>query len=426
VAKAFHRGAVYTALVWFTAFAAVASFYVRAILDMKGPEAPPYAVVAIAAGLGCMAAAGIARFAFRGVAPRRLDLARQLGLLCGALALGLGVASTLFGLDRDSMTIADWGVFGVNIGIPVLLLCCPGRARLLEAVGAWCVVFACADAVANALSFAGVVTLAKHVGHEGQSYGLHFQGLCGNILAEGTVAFLAVTFLAVPRPGGGRLAGLARLGLAAALLGSLWLAGSRTYLAITLAALPFLRLKWIWRLPLALVSAAVAGAFLLATFAAPYDDYDDILRGWLLEAGWQKAQDHPFLGLGSFYRDVSTTQADYISAMSSGVTESSGLDYAIAYGLPAAVLLILCAVFTLGARRRRPAWPVVVLVMFTGALAIAGPQGSFLGSIVYYGSLIYGLFDEDGRPGDPVFARLRPDQAPDMFRPAGEGRSALT
>jgi hypothetical protein len=119
-----------------------------------------------------------------------------------------------------------------------------------------------------------------------------------------------------------------------------------------------------------------------------------MLRGYLLESGWQKAQGYPLVGIGSFYRDVSATGATYISAMTSGVTESSGLDYAIAYGMTAAVLLILCAMFSLSAQRRFIPWPVVMFAMMTGTLAIAGPQGSFLGSIVYYGSLIYILLDE--------------------------------
>ena len=70
------------------------------------------------------------------------------------------------------------------------------------------------------------------------------------------------------------------------------------------------------------------------------------------------------------------------------------LDFTIAYGMPAALLLLASCVFALSARRSFHSWPVVMLTVLSGQLAFGESLGSLLGSITFWAALTYCQRDE--------------------------------
>jgi len=135
-------------------------------------------------------------------------------------------------------------------------------------------------------------------------------------------------------------------------------------------------------------------ASMYATFFDPGRDSEEVMRGWLVQDGWDAVGNHLFLGTGATYRDSSNIVARYQSLRGAGVTESGILDFAISYGVPAATLLVISALLAASGKKIFQTWPAVLLIVLTGSLAFAGSLSSFLGSILFWCSLIYCQRDE--------------------------------
>lgn len=373
------------AAVWTTAFALVFVFYAHTFLGVQASAITPIMAALIAIGLGALAFFGLRD----GEVIHAKDGRRQLSVLCMVATLALCVIATVLGLYSHDMGLNDWGTAAVQVGTPMLLFFSNQRARLLRAIGVVCVVFALLDLTANILDYGDLAHIARHVGHEGsQVYGLHYLGLAGNALAEGMVAFLAATFIAAELPWASAVERVVRCVLIAVLLYSLHLIGSRSYLGMALVGVPLIGLRSCWRIPPIATICASAAASLYATFNAPIDDYEERLRGWLLQDGFEATQVHPIFGNGITYQDSTDLYATYAKLHAAGVTESGGLDFAIAFGIPALALLVISSLAALGWLKPMQTWPAVLLTLLTASLAFAAPF-SFLGATVFWCSLIY-------------------------------------
>ncbi|MHB8529197.1 MAG: hypothetical protein ACYC8V_06760 [Caulobacteraceae bacterium] len=375
---------------WITGFAAVFALYAHTAFGVPSSSVTPIMAAVIAAGLVGLALAGLATGAIAGCStPARRASAWFLYL--GLLGF---IVSAIVGWSRRSAGLSDIGLFGVEVGTPILLVFSDRRSELLRAIGVCCIGFALADAVANFATFAGLGEFVGHVGVAGVGYGLHYLGLAGNSDAAGMVAFIGASYLAVGLRRAPHIWRLARLGLMAALFGSLLLIGSRRYEVLAIVAVLIISARPLWRLPPMITVAALAAAFLTATFTAGYDDFDNRLRGLLMARGFEEAARHPLIGSGVFYRDATGIQATYDSLQGAGVTESGLLDLAISYGVLAAGLFLGASLIALAARRGAPGWPVVILTCTTAELAFGDPLTGFLGSVLSYAALLWCQRDE--------------------------------
>ena len=162
--------------------------------------------------------------------------ARQVSSFLLTLALVLALASTVAHTFVDEVPIPELGVAAVTFGVPILIGFCNVRAELLRAVGVVCVVFAGIDLAFDVLDYLGVAHLVSHAGASESAYGLHYLGAAGSSLAAGLVGFLAISFIASVFTGGSLVGNLVRMAIVAAFIGSVYLTGTRTYLAASLAA----------------------------------------------------------------------------------------------------------------------------------------------------------------------------------------------
>ena len=127
-------------MVWATAFAAVFSFYAHAVFHVPSSAVTPISAPAIAGGLGALASVGV----FQPIRPA-WTTARRTSVLCLAVAWGWAVISVVLETGNRRMEIGDWGAAAVQIGMPALMYFIEPRARLLNAIGFWCVGAAFAD-----------------------------------------------------------------------------------------------------------------------------------------------------------------------------------------------------------------------------------------------------------------------------------------
>jgi hypothetical protein len=311
-----------------------------------------------------------------------------------ALALFLAMLSTVVHAFMDEVGFPDWGVAGVTVGIPVLIGFCGVRREFLRAIGTVCVVFATADLSFDVLDYFGVAHLASHVGEAGSAYGLHYQGAAGSSYAAGLVGFLAISFVASGFASGSVTGNLGRMAAVTAFIGSVYLTGTRTYLAASLASAAIFVLPANRRVPLVACGAVVAGLFVYMTFNYAPGDNDNELRSMLLIDGFDAAMSHPILGSGPSYIDTSSLTATYQQLHSAGVVESGLAQFSIFYGLPAAIALLASSLVAQSSQRPRQSFSSVVLCLVTAVLAFGSPIGSFLGSIAFYTALIYCQRDE--------------------------------
>jgi hypothetical protein len=358
---------------WATAFAIVASLYAPAVLGTSSRITTPVFAVVIACGLTILA---VLQFSWRPVSPTMTPV-RLLSATCLALAiLGFMLSSVEGRFDRE-YNLNDWGLLALQAGTPLLILCNNRRLQLLDALGCICVGFAYVDMVAN-------LWAALHGAWERDP------GISGNTHAAGLVAFVGVAFLAAQEK---RWWSWPQIAL---LFASLCLIDARRYLGMAIIAVPLLSFRPLAKLPLVVVTVAVAAVGLLGTFSTGLLRFGDDLRGDLMQAGLVDALAHPLLGTGPAWRDTSELQATFHSLSGAGVTESGLLDLSIAYGVPAALLLVLSAVLALCVSRSRLTLAPVVLTMLTAELAFGDSLTGFLGAVVFYTALAVSQRD-DGR-----------------------------
>ena len=388
---------------WATAFAAAFAFYAHRVFGLPSYEVTPLSACAVTGGLVGMAYFGALELRY---APTSSP-ARQASSFLLTLVLMLAFASTVAHAFTDEVLIPEWGEAGVTFGVPILLGFCNVRGELLKAIGAVCVVFACVDLAFDLLDYLGVAPLARHVGERGSAYGLHYQGAAGNSLAVGVVGFLAISFVASGFANGGLIGNLARMAFVAALIGSVYLSGTRTYLAASLASAAIFVASGNRRAPLVICSCAIAALFLYLTFNYQSGDIDNQLRSMLLMDGVEDAMHHPVLGAGPAYIDSTSLIATYQQLHSAGVVESGVAQFAIFYGLPAASALLGSSLLALAARRPRQSLASVVLCLLAAILAFNSPISSFLGSITFYAALIYCQRDES--PGEALVPSYQRD-----------------
>jgi hypothetical protein len=377
-------------LAWATAFAAVFAFYAHRVFGLPSYQVTPLSAVAVAAGLSGMAYFGFLQQRYQPTA----SPARQASSFLLTLALILALTSTVAHAFAEEVLVPEWGVAGVTFGVPILIGFCNVRAEFLRAIGIVCTVFAGIDLVLNLLDYLGVLHLAGHSGGSASAYGLHYLGASGSSFAAGLVGFLAISFVASGFAAGSLVGNLARVAITAAFIGSIYLTGTRTYLAASLASAAIFVTPANRRAPLVICGAALAGLFLYMTFNYASGDHDNALRALLLLDGFDDAIRHPILGSGPSYIDSGSLVATYQWLHSVGVVESGFAQFAIFYGLPAALALSAASLAAQGARRSGQSFASVVLCLITAIFAFSTPIGSFLGSITFYTALIYCQRDE--------------------------------
>ncbi len=378
-------------LAWAAAILAVGSLYANGAVEPDAESLTPTIAVALAGCLAGLALLGL--FDLR--TPRITSTLRMASAGCVLLALiGFAVSMVASTRDRD-LDLKDWGLFALQAGTPVLLFVSTKKRDLLQALGLVCVAFAAVDMIANFAGALGLISLPTYSGRlEDTGIRIRYPGLSGNTHAAGLVAFVAVSFLAWGF-GSKRWAPLlVRAPLIAGLLGSLWLIDARRYLGMALVAVIIAAIRPLQRIPPALVAAGVAGVALESVFVIGID-VDDV-RVRLLTDGAREALSHPFLGDGALYRDPAALAPVYEALAREGVTESSFLDFAIAYGLLATGLFFLGALLALCAKRERQTWPVFVLALATAEFVFGTALTGFLGALLFYASLAW-VWGEDER-----------------------------
>ena len=380
------------ALAWATAFAAVFAFYAHSVFGLPSYQVTPVLAVVIATGL-----VGMAYFGFLQLRHNPAGSpARQASSVLLTVTLLLAFASTAAHAFADDLPTAEWGVAGVTFGVPVLVGFSNVRADLLKAIGTMCVAFAVVDLAFDMLDYLGIAHLANHVGSPGSPYGLHYLGATGSSYATGLVGFLAISFIASGLTSGCLIGNIARMAAIAALIGSVYLTGARTYLAASLASTAIFVATGNRRAPLIVFGTTIAGLFLYMTFNHASGDQDNALRSMLILDGFQGALEHPILGSGPHYIDTSSLIATYQELHSAGIVESGIAQFAIFYGLPAALSLVVASLTAQGARRPGQSFASIILCLMTAVFAFSSPLTSFLGSIAFYTALVYCQRDELG------------------------------
>ena len=97
----------------------------------------------------------------------------------------------------------------------------------------------------------------------------------------------------------------------AAFIGSVYLTGTRTYLAASLASAAIFVLPANRRVPLVAAERPLPACFVYMTFNYPPGDNDNELRSMLLLDGFDAAMSRPILGSGPSYIDTSSLTATY-------------------------------------------------------------------------------------------------------------------
>ena len=375
---------------WFTAFAAVFSLYAHTVLGLPSSIITPLVALAIAGGLYLGTMLEVDRLHVgAGGGPWRLA-----SIICAGLAIIAMAGSTVIGFFARGMSVQDWGLFAVQVGLPVLLLLNPRRLELIAALGAICAGFAIIDAVFNFLAAGHVIDLAVYSGRlDADGLRVRYPGLTGNTHAAGVIAMVGIFSLAMrllrATPARKAIYAIA----IAVLFGSMILIDARRYTGMAALGLIVILAPPARAFPAFLTATLVGGWAVVATFNNVFDPDDD-LRSRLMVSGFHRALGHPTIGGGAAYIDPAAIKPGFEALSAAGITESGALDFAIAYGIPAAVLLIAACLFALAARRRLQSIPVVLLTMFTAELAFGNPLTGFLGAILFYASLLYLQQDE--------------------------------
>lgn len=375
-------------LVWLVAVCATLIFYAEFLTGLPAATTTPVLTAIVLGGMAIRALLGLPRLQ---ITPAG-DSARLASTALLAVALLGFSASALFGYLTRPSSLQDWGLFALQIGVPLILLLTTERGQLIIAICKVCVLFASVDAVANLLAVAGLFELPQmtaRVDEFGQT--LRYPGLTGNTHASGLVNFIGATFL-VSRINIRALTTGRNFILGAwivILLGSLLLIDARRYLVLLICAVPLLIVPQANRIPLPFATAFIAGVMLMKTFTADFADRGNQLRQALMRSGFERAMEHPWLGEGVFYRSGEGLIATYTSLSSAGVTESMILDFAISYGIASTIAFLGACLLAAGSRRPTIHPPAVFLALMTAEFAFGGVLNGVLGSVFFYACLMY-------------------------------------
>jgi hypothetical protein len=384
------RPSILTTLTWLTAFLTVFSLYGQTFLNSDPGKSTPVLAILIAAFLSILTLAWL-------YYPRLIKPStsiRKISALVMFIALFIFSVFGLLGFIGRKASANDWGILLLQVGTPLLLVLNHQRTTLIQAIGAWCALFASIDAGANMGATAGLWQLAD-AGGRYDAHGEHitrFGGLTGNSLATGFVALVAVGYISSRlrdcRSWGRRILTSAWL---VSIFISLYLADSRRYIGgaifmVVLIVIPYGRF-----VPLPVVSATLGLGGIFLTLRAT--DSENMQRADLMADGWREASSHAWVGEGIRYH-LTAAGADFNSLWAVHATESGAIDMAIANGWLATVLFISAAFLALGAKRGKLTWPSVLFTVMTGEIAYTAPIDGFLGSIIFFSCLIYILCDE--------------------------------
>ena len=393
-------------VVWGTAFVTVFAFYAHTFLGVDSAAVTPAFAVIIAGGLGALSLLWLDSPLLRAPATPVRKLGSFIWWLSWLAFVGFGLA----GFAARTPTVADLGLFLVQVGIPVLLIFNNSRVNLLQSLGFFCFVFSILDAVANFGALAGIWHL-KEYGGRYTEYGIitRFPGLTGNSHAAGLVNFVAICWtssrLRAPRR---TFIWVAAAIIVASLFVSLILIDSRRYLYEALAAFLMLLFPLGRRIPLGLIAAGLGLWGLIYTFG--HFDPENAQRADLIAIGWREAKEHFWTGSGIFYRS-GPSETGLNALWNAYVTESGVVDLVKAYGVPATLLFVFSTTCALSAKRENLTWPPVMLAMLTGELAYGNPLDGFLGSTLFFAALIFVFCDEPGRGESHVPQRAAGDRA---------------
>jgi len=405
-----------TPLAWLAAFFSVGGFYIGAF----DAEELHLSTIFGAAVLTCLAAMAILRAPFVTLErPRGLRASSSVALIVALVGF---TASTVNGAFAQGLVLQDLGLFALLVAVPVMLLFAD-RSRLIQSMCYVAIAFALADAAANFLAAANLITLQTYSGRIDEAgVRLRYPGLSGSTHAAGLVCFVALTYLFGAFDNHRRLVvrGLVAAAIVA-LAASLYLIDARRYLVLALAAAVLILFRPARRTPLPLLAAGIAFVMLWLTFHADYADIGNQLRARLMVRGLGLALEHPIIGEGLLWRDNWGLISTYSSLAGAGVTESQLLDFAIAYGVPTAVIFLLSALLAIAARRENLTIPAILVTLMTSELAFGGALTGFMGSVLFYASLIYCQRDEV-QVAAPRSAPMSPGAGSPPPRPWAEGQ----
>jgi len=310
-------------------------------------------------------------------------------LLIAAL-LWFSVETAMAMLGRP-ISVNDLGVAFLVVGIPFMLIAVD-RTALLLLISKLCLGLALLDAVVNLLAYLNLVTIELTARVEDFEVIKRYPGLTGSTMAAGLVAFVAMIYVASrvkDSRGGMRIVLVALL---AVVIASMVAIDARRYLAMGIYGSALI-LCPTPRVPMLAHTVALATIMLVATFSAGAGDVGNLLRAQLMLHGVDQALAHPIVGEGLFYRADLDIAPNFNALVSSGVTESTILDYAIAGGVVGAVLFLLPICWVL-ARSSRYDAQSVILAMMGAELCFGGSVHGLLGALVFYLCLVGVIWDD--------------------------------
>lgn len=382
---------------WIAAIAATVIFYADFLTGRPASETTPVLTAVVLASLAVRGLIGIPTLR---IMPAGDPVRRASTALFTAALFGFLVSAAYGFLTRPS-SLPDWGLFSLQVALPVALILTPERGHLILAICKVCVAFATLDMVANLLAVAGLFELPQMSGRRDEfGLSLRYPGLTGNTHAAGLVGFIALVYL-VSRLELRRLVSHRNIfiaGWVAALFASLVLVDARRYLVLLAFAIPLLILPQARKIPLPAVIAVIVLVMLGKTFTADYADVGNQLRQDLMILGASRAAEHPLLGQGIMYRSSEGLEATYSSLSSVGATESMILDLSISYGILATLVFLVACVLAVTARRRSLSPPAIFLALLTAELFFGGVLTGVLGSLLFFACLTFCQKESISRP----------------------------
>ena len=386
-------------LTWLIALGAVLTYYGHALIPINTPILPPLIIgttLFFVVLSGCL---GFLSLTYVPVA-RGLRLYSYMFLF---MSLWLGVISSISGLFYRHNSASDWGIFIIELALPIFIMLIKSRTNLFLRICQTCVVFAAGDLIVNLGTFLGFNYFNKNTSGENSEYGIHYLGIPGNSFAEGIVAFVAVSYLTAIFVEKKSFYSRSFLVLAiVALMASEWMIRARTDFLMSTVSIFLLAHKKSYKVPLILVLLVMSSILLWGSFYDNPYNTNESLRVDLLLDGAQRALRFPMLGEGAHFRSTSELTANYFRLRDAGITESGTLDHAIAYGIPSIMAFYISVFLVLSAGRNHQTLPVVIVVCMTGSMVLTGSIDSLFGALIFYLSLAICQREET------LFSRLIP------------------
>jgi hypothetical protein len=306
-------------------------------------------------------------------------------LFCYFLVLINYAASTIIANHYIGISRNDFALFLIQTILPIMIILCPRRERIILAFCKVSVIFALSDAIVNLLALNGFVDIVLSGRVVGDISNVRYAGLTGSTHAAGFIGFIAICYLFwLVRNSNIRL--LWFFVISPLLLFSQYLIDARRYQVFLIVAVSLL---WTWRyvrkFGLHMVSLSIATILLIIVFSVSDYDYGNILRGKLLLNGFERALSGPILGTGPYYFDFYGAVPTFESLSAIGVTESYLIDLSISYGIvSSALFLFFCLVVLRAQSQGELTLPAIFLCTMTSELFVGGALRGFSGAILYF------------------------------------------